>query len=41
MSVALDEIAAGRAPDDTNDGVAQHSFDGFSVLVAAGAERPA
>jgi glyoxylase-like metal-dependent hydrolase (beta-lactamase superfamily II) len=39
MSVALDEIAAGRPADAVTDDVARHLFDGFSVLVPAGQER--
>jgi glyoxylase-like metal-dependent hydrolase (beta-lactamase superfamily II) len=39
MSVALDEIAAGRPADAVTDDVAQHRFDDFSVLVPAGRER--
>jgi glyoxylase-like metal-dependent hydrolase (beta-lactamase superfamily II) len=35
MAAALEEIAAGRAPNSTAAGVARHEFEGFAVLVPA------
>jgi glyoxylase-like metal-dependent hydrolase (beta-lactamase superfamily II) len=39
MSAALDEIAFGRPAEAVTGDVAQHRFDGFSVLVPAEQER--